>query len=141
MVRGGTVHHIAQVNNVYIFPGVGLGAVAVGARRITDSMITAAAGAVAELAIAAPDRRLLPPIIAAEGCAHSVAVAVAVQAVVDGVAPLPSYEPAATPAGPSSDPSATPAGPSATPAGPLDPSDLSRITAAVDRHRWRPRYT
>jgi len=39
----------AQGNNAYIFPGVGLGAVACGARRITDTMFMAAAKRLAGL--------------------------------------------------------------------------------------------
>jgi malate dehydrogenase (oxaloacetate-decarboxylating) len=76
---------ITQVNNIYVFPGVGLGAVAVRARRVTDGMITAAAGAVARLAAEIPGDHLLPPIERAGDCARAVAHAVAHRAVVDGV--------------------------------------------------------
>ena len=76
---------ITQVNNIYVFPGVGLGAVAVRARSITDAMITAASGAVAELAAASPGDLLLPPIEAAGQCARAVAIEVARCAVAQGV--------------------------------------------------------
>jgi malate dehydrogenase (oxaloacetate-decarboxylating)(NADP+) len=39
----GTRHVPGQGNNIYIFPGVGLGALACGSRRVTDSMFLAAA--------------------------------------------------------------------------------------------------
>src|SRR5258705_3800690 len=39
---------ITQCNNIYIFPATGLGVVASGARRVTDTMILAAARALAE---------------------------------------------------------------------------------------------
>jgi malic enzyme len=40
---GGTVHHIGQCNNSYIFPGAGLGVIASRAKRVTDGMFRAAA--------------------------------------------------------------------------------------------------
>ncbi len=46
--HGGRTRRVAQGNNVWIFPGVGLGALAAKARRITDPMFVAAAHAVAE---------------------------------------------------------------------------------------------
>ena len=46
---GGTLFTIAQANNALVFPGLGLGVVVAQATRITDSMIVAAADAVARL--------------------------------------------------------------------------------------------
>jgi malate dehydrogenase (oxaloacetate-decarboxylating) len=53
---------VAQCNNVYIFPAMGLGAVAAQARRITDSMFLAAARALAACspALQDPSAPLLP---------------------------------------------------------------------------------
>ncbi|MDR5859049.1 NAD-dependent malic enzyme [Halomonas eurihalina] len=47
----GRQYPIAQCNNAYIFPGIGLGVVAAGASRVTDGMLMAASRA---LAVEAP---------------------------------------------------------------------------------------
>ncbi len=97
----GVTSEIAQVNNVSVFPGLGLGIIACGATSVTADMITAASLAVADFAsthvdvsvddvAAAPSRRdptLVPPIADSRAVAHAVAFAVARQAVRDGVAP------------------------------------------------------
>jgi malate dehydrogenase (oxaloacetate-decarboxylating) len=78
-----------QTNNSYIFPGVGLGVLASGARRVNDAMFMAAARALASLSPAAKDRsgRLLPPVEQLRQVSVVVASAVARQAQSDGLAP------------------------------------------------------
>nr|WP_229664508.1 NAD-dependent malic enzyme [Sphingomonas metalli] len=82
---------VTQVNNVYIFPGVGLGALAAQASRVTDGMFMAAAETLGTLGGAA-DGSLLPPIEQLRAVALTIAVAVAAQAVRDSVATAPAAE-------------------------------------------------
>ena len=79
---------ICQTNNSYIFPGVGLGLIASGARRVTEAMFMAAARALAELSPTRTDKTapLLPPVDQLRKVAQAVALAVARQAQADGVA-------------------------------------------------------
>ncbi|MGR6974620.1 NAD-dependent malic enzyme [Streptomyces cynarae] len=83
---------VAQANNVYIFPAMGLAVAAVGATRVTDRMLVAAARAVArraaEAAAGVPGPApLLPPLGGMREAAREIAVAAALAAVEDGVAP------------------------------------------------------
>jgi malate dehydrogenase (oxaloacetate-decarboxylating) len=86
---GGRKIPIAQCNNVYIFPAIGLGVVACGARRVTDSMMLAAARTLAQNSPALKDTSaaLLPPLTDLRRVAAEIAVAVGIQAQKDGVAP------------------------------------------------------
>lgn len=79
---------VDQTNNSYIFPGVGLGVLASGARRISDTMFMVAAKALAAMSPAMSDRnaRLLPPVSALRDVSVSVALAVAKQAQEEGLA-------------------------------------------------------
>ena len=88
ITRDGARFKIDQTNNSYIFPGVGLGALAVGAGRVSDGMFMAAAKA---LAASSPARdnlkhNLLPPVSALRETAVTVALAVALQAHKEGLA-------------------------------------------------------
>jgi malic enzyme len=88
VVHDGVRHRIGQANNVFVFPGVGLGVVVSKARQVTTNMFIAAADALAHkvtgdlLAAGA----LYPPIEQVREVSHAVAHAVAEQAVKDGVA-------------------------------------------------------
>ena len=81
----------AQVNNAYVFPGVGLGAIACGARRITDEMFMAAARTLAD-AVSETDLArgsVLPPLDRIRGISASIATAVARVAYDRGLAAEP----------------------------------------------------
>ncbi len=80
---------VAQCNNIYIFPGVGLAVTAVRATRITDGMLAAAAAAVGDTATirSDPHGTLLPDRARLADTATVVARAVAKAAVADAVAP------------------------------------------------------
>jgi malate dehydrogenase (oxaloacetate-decarboxylating) len=85
---------IAQCNNVYIFPAVGLGIVASRARRVTDGMMEAAARTLGEHSPALRDASasLLPPVRDVRGVAVAVAIAVGLEAQRVGVAPKTTEE-------------------------------------------------
>jgi malate dehydrogenase (oxaloacetate-decarboxylating) len=86
---GGKTIPIAQCNNVFIFPAMGLGVVASRARRVTDAMMLAAARKLAENSPALKDSAasLLPPVTDIRRVAAEIAIAVGMQAQNDGVAP------------------------------------------------------
>jgi malate dehydrogenase (oxaloacetate-decarboxylating) len=86
--RDGVEFRVDQTNNAYVFPGIGLGSIAVEARRISDGMLMAAARA---LAAASPSRldpkaNLLPPVTKLREVSYGVALAVASQAQAEGLA-------------------------------------------------------
>jgi malate dehydrogenase (oxaloacetate-decarboxylating) len=91
---GGRTIPIAQCNNVFIFPAMGLGVVASGASRVTDAMMLAAARALAGNSPALKDSSasLLPPLSDIRRVAAEIAVAVGMEAQKDDVAPKMSQE-------------------------------------------------
>jgi malate dehydrogenase (oxaloacetate-decarboxylating) len=87
LVRNGSKFKVDQTNNSYIFPGVGLGTIAVQARRVTDAMFLAAAKALAQVSPARvnPAANLLPPVTSLREVSVEVALAVALQAHKEGL--------------------------------------------------------
>lgn len=84
-------HEIAQGNNVYIFPGVGLGALAVDATAITDKLFTVAAEALAAC-ISEDDLdagRLYPPMRGLRDITRFIALEVAHACIDEGLGEAP----------------------------------------------------
>ncbi len=84
----GKTYPIAQCNNAYIFPGIGLGVVAAKAKRISDEMLMAASEA---LAASSPlvingEGALLPPLTAIAELSKEMAFAVGKVAMTQGLA-------------------------------------------------------
>ncbi|MBB3330577.1 malate dehydrogenase (oxaloacetate-decarboxylating) [Halomonas campaniensis] len=79
---------IAQCNNSYIFPGIGLGVVASGAKRVTDDMLMAASRALAREApiVKEGEGALLPPLSKIRELSKAIAFDVAAQAQGEGMA-------------------------------------------------------
>jgi len=86
---GNRTYHIAQCNNVYVFPALGLGVIASRARRVTDGMILAAAKTLGEHAPATkdPEAPLLPLVHDLRSVAVEIGVSVGLAAQREGVAP------------------------------------------------------
>jgi malate dehydrogenase (oxaloacetate-decarboxylating) len=82
VLRDGLHMRVDQTNNSYVFPGIGLGAIAVQATRISDGMLMAAARALADASPARtnPRANLLPPVNDLRAVSLRVAQAVARQA-------------------------------------------------------------
>ena len=107
---GGRTFTVGQGNNAFIFPGVGLGAIAVRARSVSDEMFTAAAVRLAELV---PEDRIArncvyPAIGALREISREIALVVARTAVAQGLA--------------------------------RDEAAARDIPGAIERKVWQPRY-
>jgi malate dehydrogenase (oxaloacetate-decarboxylating) len=89
IIRSGRRFSVDQTNNAYVFPGIGLGAIAAQARCITQGMFMAAAHALADASPAQSKAgaHFLPPIADLRQVSFHVAQAVAARAQLDGVAP------------------------------------------------------
>jgi malate dehydrogenase (oxaloacetate-decarboxylating) len=106
-------HRIGQGNNVFCFPGIGLGVIASGARRVTDGMLLAAARAVADEVPSSSIRGgcVYPEMEDLHPVSRAVALAVAQTGIDEGGA---EYG--------------------------LGDSDAEAIAARVDAHMWYPDY-
>jgi malate dehydrogenase (oxaloacetate-decarboxylating) len=84
----GRIVPVSQCNNAYVFPGVGLGVIASGARRVTDAMFLQAAHALADCSPARrdPHDRLFPPLQDIRAVSKKIALAVGEAAQREGVA-------------------------------------------------------
>ena len=81
---------LGRGNNVFIFPGLGLGSLAAESTSVTDGMVSAAASALAK---AVKDEELetgslYPSVVRLREVSREVALAVALRAVEEGVAPM-----------------------------------------------------
>jgi malate dehydrogenase (oxaloacetate-decarboxylating) len=88
VVYNGRTYPIAQCNNAYIFPGIGLGVIAASANRVTDEMLMSASRALAREAPLVKEGKgaLLPPLGRIRDISKSIAFEVAAQAQQNGVA-------------------------------------------------------
>ncbi|EHK5108558.1 NAD-dependent malic enzyme [Vibrio parahaemolyticus] len=88
VVHEGRTYPIAQCNNSYIFPGIGLGVLAVNAKRVTDEMLMESSRALATCSPLAINGRgaLLPPLEEIHLVSKKIAFAVAKKAIEQSVA-------------------------------------------------------
>lgn len=87
-------YEIAQCNNAYIFPGLGLGVLAGKLTRVTDTMLSVASKTLAAFSPLANTEKggLLPPVDIIETVSKAIALQVAQAGQQEGVGPLMSEE-------------------------------------------------
>jgi malate dehydrogenase (oxaloacetate-decarboxylating) len=85
---------IGQCNNSFIFPGVGLGVIASGARRVTDAMFVAAAEVLSNFSpsLTDPMGSLYPPLEQVQSISRRVAMSVGREAYQSGLTDLDSLD-------------------------------------------------
>lgn len=83
----GRQYPIAQCNNSYIFPGLGLAVVAANISRLPDSLLMIASDVLAEAAQQSSAEGLLPPLTESRAISEKIAFAVARQAIKENLAP------------------------------------------------------
>ncbi len=85
---GGRSFPIAQCNNAYIFPGVGLGVIASGANRVTEEMFMTSSEALAECSplVKGENDDLLPDLEQIRAVSKYIAIKVGLKAMEQGVA-------------------------------------------------------
>lgn len=87
VMYNGTLYEIGQANNALVFPGLGLGAIVVKAKRFTESMFSAVADAVGtQVSLDREGAALLPKVEQLREVSVAVAVAVAETAIREGLA-------------------------------------------------------
>ena len=110
--------HIGQCNNAFVFPGIGLGVLASGAKEVLPEFFTAAARVISDMM--SPEQlgmgRLVPPINDMRKVAKKVALAVAMCAVEQGVSRPCVYSDF------------------------QHDNDEARMRTIIDRIRWNPEY-
>jgi malate dehydrogenase (oxaloacetate-decarboxylating) len=87
VVFQGETYHIGQCNNVYVFPGVGTGALAAEAKSVTDTMFLEASKILSTFspALKDPSASLFPPIPEVRKVCREIAIGVTKIAIKDGV--------------------------------------------------------
>lgn len=90
----GKTYRIAQCNNAYLFPGIGLGVVAAEAKEISDTMIFEAAETLAKAspALKSPTEPLLPPFEKIREVSRKIAIEVAKKAIEEKLSNIPLSE-------------------------------------------------
>ncbi|WP_440615342.1 NAD-dependent malic enzyme [Cysteiniphilum sp. 6C5] len=94
VIYQGKTYQISQGNNAFIFPGLGLGAIAVKATKMSDGMIRVASQTLASFSPLhqSVDNPVLPPIHDATIVSKAVAIAVAKQAIKEGLSSIKAKE-------------------------------------------------
>ncbi|GGF95516.1 MULTISPECIES: NAD-dependent malic enzyme [Cysteiniphilum] len=94
VVYQGKTYQISQGNNAFIFPGLGLGAIAVKATKMSDGMIRVASETLASFSPLhqSVNNPVLPPIHDATIVSKAVAIAVAKQAIKEGLSSIKAKE-------------------------------------------------